>query len=155
MTCNIQSVLISHSIVTVHLKKIMRSNLGLIMNFYFLQILLFKLVLAFLMHWSVAIPNRVMSPKMKDLSLVHTTLWICCNLQQTVVLWVIRKFSNYSQHNLALCDSCCDLQLVWTRLYATYLLIFFLTNGHSLGFSLLWNLAILKSAIKSGKRKVL
>ena len=116
MTCNIQSVLISHSIVTVHLKKIMRSNLGLIMNFYFLQILLFKLVLAFLMHWSVAIPNRVMSPKMKDLSLVHTTLWICCNLQQTVVLWVIRKFSNYSQHNLALCDSHSDWQLVWMRL---------------------------------------
>ena len=71
----------------------MRSNVGLIMNFYFLQILLFKLVLAFLMHWSVAIPNRVMSPKMKDLSLVHTTLWICCNLQQTVVLWLIRIFS--------------------------------------------------------------
>ena len=39
------------------------------------------------------------------LRLVHTTLRICCDLQQTVALQIIRKISNYLQCNLALCNS--------------------------------------------------
>ena len=44
-------------------------------------------------------------------------LWICCDLRQIVTLQIIRKFSNYSQRNLPLCDSRCNLQLMWMRLY--------------------------------------
>ena len=38
-------------------------------------------------------------------------LQICCALQQTVALQIIRNFSNYLQRNLALCDSHCNLRL--------------------------------------------
>ena len=51
------------------------------------------------------------------LRLIHTTLWICCDLRHKVALWIIRKISYYLQCNLALCDSRCDLQLVWMRPY--------------------------------------
>ena len=51
------------------------------------------------------------------LRLIHTTLWICCDLRHKVALWIIKKISYYLQCNLALCDSRCDLQLVWVRLY--------------------------------------
>ena len=59
------------------------------------------------------------SVKCGPLRLVHTTLQICCNLQKTVALQIIRKISIYSQHNLALCDSLCNLQLVRTRINGT------------------------------------
>ena len=51
--------------------------------------------------------SKVISPKVLQQFLVfpvkavHTILWICCNLQRTVVLRIIRKFSNYLQCNLA------------------------------------------------------
>ena len=43
-------------------------------------------------------------------------LQICNDLQQTGALQIIRKFSNYTQHNQALCNSRCNLRVVWTRL---------------------------------------
>ena len=41
--------------------------------------------------------------------LKKTTLQVCCNLRQTVVLQTVRNFYNYLQCNLALG------QLVWTK----------------------------------------
>ena len=42
-------------------------------------------------------------------------LWICCKLQQTFALPKTRIFPNNLQCNVALCDSWCNLWLVWTR----------------------------------------
>ena len=47
-----------------------------------------------------------------SLRLVHTMLLICRDLILTDALGIIGKISNYLQCNLALCNSCFDLQLV-------------------------------------------
>ena len=62
------------------------------------------------------IPNRKICYFVRrsfTFGLVHTTLQICCDRLQTVVLRIIRKFSNYLQSNVALCNSRCDLLIMW------------------------------------------